>query len=397
MNPIFLRNGIPFNPLLEPPVLDIIIPGLSVMPGERKVRRGFFLPDGNLLFGVTDSTGAFDQQHFIRGRKGVKAHYQGKGIVTASFELWGRQLASEIIATDYLPLEPYANLIPKEYEGRCCAKIPAKKMFPIESVVRTGSEGSMADKSLTGALICGQEVSPGLKLGDPLPRPFLTPTTKAPPGQKDRPIVLEEFFAIIGNADYANYIYGMSILLHLLNKKMARRRGLDRPDQKMEFGLFNPGLPVYYPQFRPEPQDWSVEETSLLFSELCYACALPMDTWRQMPLFDLATFCEFAQYNSQVGIIRLCDEYGGTEDGRYRAMADTLRGRELILAGARELALIFLENYYCKEYFRLYSKRTGRGGYNKAASQRVYISGAVLLETGRRNLMARLILGENVS
>lgn len=392
-NPIFLRNGVPFNPLLEPPVLDIEIPGLEKMPGERKVRRGFLLPDGNLLFGVTDSTGAYDQQHFIRGKKGVKAHYQGKGIITASFELFGRQMASELIATDYLPLEPYVNLIPREYEDRCTAKLPAKKMFPIESVVRTGGEGSMVDKSQKGDKICGQEVPTNLKFGDPLPRPFFTPTTKAPPGQKDRPVHLEEFYAIVGNKDHANYIYGMSILLHLLNKKVAIRRDLDRPDQKTEFGLFEPGLPVYYPQFQPEPKDWSIENTSLLFSELCLACGLRTDSWKQLPLFDLGAFCDFAQYNAQTRVIRLCDEYGGTEDGRYRPMADTLRGRGLIAAGARELAQTFFENYLCKEYFRLFSKRTGRGGYNKKASQRVYISEAVLLETGRRNFMARLILG----
>jgi phosphoribosylaminoimidazole-succinocarboxamide synthase len=395
MDPIFLRSdGKPYNPLLEPPVLDIIIPELKAMPGERKVRRGFILPDGNFLFGITDSTGAYDQPHFIRGKKGVKAHYRGKGLITASFELFGRQLASQLIATDYLPLAPYAHIIPPEYDGRCTAKLPAKKMFPTEDVIRTGGEGSMVDKSQKGDYICGQRVPTGLKFGDSLPRPFFTPTTKAPPGQKDRPIPLEEFYAIIGNKDYANYIYGMSVLLHLLNKKVALRCGLDRPDQKKEFGLFEQGLPVYYPEFEPEPRKWTMESASLLFSELCLACGMRTDAWKHMPLFNLGAFCEFAQYNAEARIIRLCDEYGGTEDGRYRPIADTLRGRKLIAAGSRELAMVFLENYYCKEYFRLFSKRTGRGGYNKSATQRVYISRAVLQETGRRNLMARLMLGQ---
>lgn len=388
MYPVFVRDGKPFNPLNEPPVLDVEIPRLEKMPGERKVRRGFFLPDANLLMVVTDSTGAFDQQHFTED--GLKAHYTGKGIIATSFELMGRQMASLLMATDHVPLKPYLGLIPKEYHGRCSVKLPAKNIFPIEFVVRTGGEGSVVDKSQKGVMVCGQELPPNLKLGDALPRPYFTPTTKAPPGQKDRPITLEEYFRIIGNEDIANYLYGMAVLLHLLNRKVALKCGLDRPDQKEEFGLFEAGLPVYHDQ--PESKNWSTENTILRFSDLCLTCGLPIDSWRKMPLFDIARFCQFAEENAQTGIIRLADEYGGTEDGRYRPWSDTLRGRELVAAGARELGQIFLENYLCKEYFRLASKRTGKGGYQMSADQRVTIPDAVLRETGRRNLMARLML-----
>ena len=51
-----------------------------------------------------------------------------------------------------------------------------------------------------------------------------------------------------------------------------------------------------------------------------------------------------------------------------------------------------MENYLCKEYFRLQSKKTGKGGYEKSADQIVVIPDAVLQETGRRNLMCRLML-----
>src|SRR3989339_1540049 len=263
MIPIFLRtDGTPYNPLNESAVLDIEIPGLKKMPGKRKVRRGFILPDSHLLFGITDSTGAYDQRHFIRiGRHLIKAYYQGKGIIAASFEEWGRALATLLIATDYIPKDHYRSVIPEELYNRCSVKLPADKIFPVENIVRTGAEGSMVDKSQKGDVICGQDVPKGIKLGDPLPRPFFTPTTKAPPGQKDKPITLEEFFQIVGNGHVANYIYGMSVLLHLLNRKVARQCGLDRPDQKMEFGQFEAGLPIFSPPPVPGRRKGAEEST----------------------------------------------------------------------------------------------------------------------------------------
>ena len=42
--------------------------------------------------------------------------------------------------------------------------------------------------------------------------------------------------------------------------------------------------------------------------------------------------------------------------------------------------------YLCKQYFRLNSEKTGRGGYEKSASQEVVVSDEVLVETGRRNI-----------
>ncbi len=86
------------------------------------------------------------------------------------------------------------------------------------------------------------------------------------------------------------------------------------------------------------------------------------------------------------------DEYGGTDDGRYRMMSDTKMGKALAETDSPNLARVFMENYLCKEYFRLASKRTGKGGYEKDAGQVVVIPDAVLQETGRRNLRAMLAL-----
>jgi len=379
------------NPLNGNAVLDIELFGLESFPGERKVRRIFRLPDNNLVMICTDIIGAFDQPHVTEG--GKPAHYPGKGLIINAFSLWGMNLASQIMPTDYIENNGLlSGHVPKELWDRCSIHVPAKEIIKVEFVVRSSCEGSLAEKVSQGKTICGQELPKDLLQGQLLPRPFFTPTTKAPKGQKDQHLTLGEYFNIIDNDDLAHYLYGMAVILHLQNRAVALQKGLDRPDQKVEFGIFNPGALIMTDEeehlIHYTNWDWDLELTSDLFQQLCKQSGFDSDSWKEMPLFDINAFARFAKDNAVNCGVRLVDEYGGTDDGRYRPISDTKKGRELIEAGYPEQGKIFLENYWCKEYFRLASKRTGKGGYEEAAKQEVIIPDSVLQETGRRNFMA---------
>ena len=160
----------------------------------------------------------------------------------------------------------------------------------------------------------------------------------------------------------------------------------------MEFGIFKEGLPIHRPGGSGFTDDWSEPSTIRLLSTLCKQSGFKDGAWRDMPLFDLARFCRFAQENHKSGRVRLYDEHGTTDDGRFRRMDSTLFGRKLYAQGELEMGRLFLMDYLCKEFFRLRVKETGQGGYQKDVSQVVTVRYETLMETGRRNLMVAAMM-----
>lgn len=366
-------------------VLDVeSLPGLELFPGERKVRRMFIFTSGELLTIATDRIGAFDQPHLTEN--GRPAHYSGKGIITTNFTIIGKANSGKYMPTDHINPTYFEHQIPKDLYTRATVSLMANRIIPVEFIVRSTAEGSLAEKAQAGKKCCGQDLPKGIRLGETLPRPYFTPSTKAPKGEKDQDLDIEGYYHHVGDKDLANYLYGMALLLHLFNRSFARRRGLDRPDQKFEFGIFDTGLRVQPNKFITEIID--LNDAQHTFSNACEESGLIRNSWREMPGFDLNAFLRFAVDNARSGIIRLVDETWGTDDGRYRLLEDTKMGLRLYGLDEPAAAELFMKNYLCKEYFRSESKRTGRGGYDKDAGQTVTIPDLVMEETGRRNLMA---------
>ena len=91
-------------------------------------------------------------------------------------------------------------------------------------------------------------------------------------------------------------------------------------------------------------------------------------------------------------MIRVIDEKsGGPDDGRQRLMRSTNIAMSLLAEGKTELARQIVLNYVCKEYFRQGSQKQG-GGYKASAGDKVVVSEELCIETGRRNLMALMML-----
>lgn len=376
------------NPLLEKPVISVDDFGLSRAFESGKVSESFWLPDVNLLLIKTDRIGAYDQPH--RMMDGRPAFYSGKGIISNAFSLEGEAIASSLMPTDHINLsEDHKKVIPPELWSRSSVHLPVKERVSAEAIVRTGCEGSMAKTAKEGKLLCGQEIEKGLYKGKQLSRPMFTPTSKAPKGEKDKPYTLEEYYQEIGDKDIANYIYGISVLLHLAFRENAADKSMDHPDDKFEFGIFSAGLAVGKSADSPAIYGRSWEDR---FSNLCFLNDLQENSWREMPNFDFDLFVEFANENAKTGVVRLIDERASTDSSRYRPLFSTGTGRDLHENGGVELARAFLDDFWCKEWFRAQSKATGKGGYDSDSKQIVTLEDWILTQTGQKNLMTYLAL-----
>ncbi|NRF38088.1 phosphoribosylaminoimidazolesuccinocarboxamide synthase [Pedobacter foliorum] len=115
--------------------------------------------------------------------------------------------------------------------GRIC------EPFKVEMVVRGYLAGhAWREYSAGKRSVCGVSLPEGLKENDKLPKPIITPTTKASVGH-DEDISKEDILAkgIVSVEDYAhleNYTYA----LYERGTQMAAERGLILVDTKYEFG-----------------------------------------------------------------------------------------------------------------------------------------------------------------
>jgi phosphoribosylaminoimidazole-succinocarboxamide synthase len=138
--------------------------------------------------------------------------------------------ATKDIVPNWLVATPYANVA----VGVAC------EPFKIEMVIRGYLTGHIARIYAAGGReICGVTLPEGLQQHDKLPKPIITPTTKASEGH-DEDIAPEIIVAngIVSAHDYAE----MEIFTRALferGTKMAAERGLILVDSKYEFGKYN--------------------------------------------------------------------------------------------------------------------------------------------------------------
>jgi phosphoribosylaminoimidazole-succinocarboxamide synthase len=117
------------------------------------------------------------------------------------------------------------------------------RLLPVEFVVRAfltgGSPTSIWTAYARGERrYCGHELPEGLRKHERLPRPLLTPTTKAERGRHDEPVSREEAIAT-GLVDAALYgrAEGLALALFDEGSRFAEKQGLILADTKYEFGL----------------------------------------------------------------------------------------------------------------------------------------------------------------
>ncbi|MCR5714043.1 MAG: phosphoribosylaminoimidazolesuccinocarboxamide synthase [Bacteroidales bacterium] len=185
---------------------------------EGKVRDVYNIAGQYLVMVVTDRISAFD----VVLPRGIP--YKGQIL---------NQIACHFLdsTADIVPNWKIASPDPMVTIGHCC------EPFKVEMVIRGYLTGHAWREYRDGRrTLCGIALPEGLRENQKLPKPIITPTTKAAEGH-DEDISREEIIArgIVSEADYTaleNYTYA----LYERGTEMARDKGLILVDTKYEFG-----------------------------------------------------------------------------------------------------------------------------------------------------------------
>ena len=174
----------------------------------------------------------------------------------------------------------------------------------IEAIVRFYLTGSGYESYFQTGEVCGIKLPSGLKDGDRLQAPILTPTTKAPAGQHDQPLTLDEFAVEISDFYGPDYVLASKIKAYALSlaseiSTILALRDIVLRDTKFEFGIIpyvgiiqidetaTPDSSRYDPDYSKEPfrkamrkigfdgetpmeiPDWLVRKTSGDYRKMC--------------------------------------------------------------------------------------------------------------------------------
>jgi phosphoribosylaminoimidazole-succinocarboxamide synthase len=190
---------------------------------EGKVRISYQLDDRHRLMITTDRISAFDR---VLGA----VPYKGQ-VLNQLGGFWFRQL-EHLSAHHYVKeVDPNAQIV------RTAAPLP------VEVVVR-GYITGVTSTALWGRYAAGDRVLYGHRLPDgltknaPLPRPLVTPTTKASDGGHDEPITTAEVVSrgLVSASMWAD-IHDRAIAIYTAGAEIAARAGLILADTKYEFGI----------------------------------------------------------------------------------------------------------------------------------------------------------------
>ncbi|MGI9430942.1 MAG: phosphoribosylaminoimidazolesuccinocarboxamide synthase [Myxococcota bacterium] len=197
---------------------------------EGKVRDSY-VKDGRRHIVVTDRVSAFD---VVLGTIPLKGQ-----VLNQIAAFWFDQTSS--LAPNHLLDVPDPNV----------SLVKECQLLPVEFVFRgylTGSTSTSIWVNYDGGSrdYCGHRLPDGLSKHQELPKPLLTPTTKAPKGQHDELTSRDE---IIARGDLSEELYdaaeALTASLFRAGQEWAASRGLILVDTKYELGLDeNGGLVV---------------------------------------------------------------------------------------------------------------------------------------------------------
>ena len=199
-----------------------------------KVRDTFILPSEGgpvRLIYTSDRMSAFDYV--------LDDPIPGKGRVLnrlTRFWLDNPRLASivpnHLVSDEASYLPDWARLLPRDQ----LMVVQDLEMIPLECIVRGYLVGSAWKEYQKSGTMHGTKLPEGMVLGQKLPRPTFTPSTKAPEGEHDENISVEQAREIIGE-DRVRELERISIKLFATAQAIAAERGILILDTKFEFGI----------------------------------------------------------------------------------------------------------------------------------------------------------------
>ena len=203
---------------------------------EGKVRDLYRLPAGaaapRLLIVATDRISAFDVV--------LPTPIPGKGRLLTEISLrWFELIRKLGLIPDHI-LSSDARDAPgldehqrAAIDGRVMIG-RAAEVIPVEFVVRGYLAGSGWSEYRHRGSVCGVKLPEGLRLGDRLPEPIFTPTTKATSGH-DEAIDYEQACAAAGR-EVVDHLRLVSLEIYTAGAEYASSRGIILADTKFEYG-----------------------------------------------------------------------------------------------------------------------------------------------------------------
>ena len=216
--------------MTQPALYRTDMKGLKLV-NRGKVRDIYDLGE-HLLIVATDRISAFDVI--------MPNPIPGKGeVLTKLSEFWFRQMAdivgNHLVTTDVEKFPEACRPHRDVLKGRSMLVRKAKPL-PVECIVRGYITGSAWKDYTSGKPVSGIRLPAGLKESAKLPEPIFTPSTKAPEGEHDLPISIEEMARIVGK-ELTDRIIALSLAIYKRADEIANSVGIIIADTKMEFGL----------------------------------------------------------------------------------------------------------------------------------------------------------------
>ena len=190
---------------------------------EGKVRDNYVTPDGRRILVVTDRLSAFDQIITTVPFKGQ--------VLNRMTQYWFEE--TQHIAPNHVLSVPDPNVM----VARECTPL---KVELIMRAYLTGVTSTSIWRAYEGGarVFCGHPLPDGMVKNQPLPRPLLTPSTKAPRGDHDVSASREEIISSGAvTAEHFDRAAAIAEALFAFGQERAAQRGLILVDTKYEMGL----------------------------------------------------------------------------------------------------------------------------------------------------------------
>src|SRR6202140_1324378 len=297
--------------LLDSVLLQTNFPDLQ-LHASGKVRDGYSVRDGQLLFVATDRISAFD---YI-----LATGIPHKGRVLNQISMfWFEYLAdivpNHLITADVDQYPVAARKYADQLRGRSML-VQRAEMFPVECVVRGYISGSAWKEYKATGKVSGIQLPQGLKESDAFPEPIFTPSTKATTGH-DENISFDQMCKIVG-VETASHLRDLTSRIYKKAAAYARQRGIIVADTKFEFGRTTQGITLADEVLTPDSSRfWPADK---------YAPGRGQESYDKQYVRD---YLEEIRWNKQPPAPALPEEVARKTSEKYVEAYRWLTGREL--------------------------------------------------------------------
>ena len=222
-----------------------------------KVRELYALDDSFLAFVTTDRISAFDTV--------LGSVIPGKGEILNKLSFFWTKRFDKLVPTHLYPAseDVMAGILQQIGDYQWLKKrtmlVRKAEMIPVECIVRGYIAGSAWQEYVKHGTIPGYKLPSGLHLGDRLPEPLFTPSTKNKQGP-DQNISVEEARSMMGSI--IDEISRISLQLYHDASTYAEKKGIVIADTKFEFGIIDGQLSLADEVLTPDSSRfWSVSDS----------------------------------------------------------------------------------------------------------------------------------------